>query len=119
MAFCDLVIGSKQLCPPGLSYDQCPHHFDCYVPCASTLAGTWISDKSVAGSPYGGQAYCEQFPRQPGGVVAAEEGLTQYEYWAQVGKTSVPSPNFDTIDHVGPACVYRGVAAYSWVAHLI
>ena len=94
MAFCDNVLGSEQLCPPGLTYDDCPSHFDCYLPCEPTLAGSWFG---VPNSPYGGQAYCEQFPRQPGGTIAPDPDGTQYEYLAQVGKSTVPNPNFDNI----------------------
>ena len=56
------VPGSQQLCPPGMTWRDCPAHFDCYVPCNETVAFEWFA---VASSPYNGQAYCEMFPRPP------------------------------------------------------
>ena len=50
------------MCPPGLSLSDCPKHFDCYMPCNETSAFQWFT---VSGSPYGGLAYCEMFPRLP------------------------------------------------------
>eukprot|EP00798_Chlamydomonas_sp_ICE-L_P001589 gene1589-32977_t len=91
--FCILVTGSKQLCPPGLSIDECPRHFNCYVGCDPALAGIWYQ---VPNSPYGGQGYCEEFPAQPadGGQLPSD---TVYQYWAQVGKPLRPDSNFDDI----------------------
>lgn len=30
LAFCD-VKGSRQLCPPGMTVNECPAHFACYM----------------------------------------------------------------------------------------
>eukprot|EP00798_Chlamydomonas_sp_ICE-L_P006468 gene6469-3102_t len=64
LVFCDLVEGSQQLCPPGLEVSECPSHFDCYVPCEADQVSSWVE---VPGSPYGGLAFCEQFPPPAGG----------------------------------------------------
>ena len=61
-----IVPGSAQLCPPGLTWRDCPQHFDCYVPCNSSVAFQWYL---VPGSPYGGSAYCEMFPRMPSDAI--------------------------------------------------
>lgn len=68
------VEDAKQLCPPGLTFENCPARLDCYVRCSAAQALTWYE---VAGSPYGGHAYCEEFPRTP--VTG-----TVPQYWAQV-----------------------------------
>jgi hypothetical protein len=40
---CDIG-GATMLCPPGLDpVVDCPNHYDCYVPCQDSTAGTWFS----------------------------------------------------------------------------
>lgn len=69
------------MCPPGAA---CPDHRDCYVPCKLSEVDTWIH---IAGSPYNGYAYCEQFQVSEGAPTFA----------AQVGKSVVSRANFDNI----------------------
>jgi hypothetical protein len=90
------IEGSTQMCPLGLRPEDCPRHWDCYIPCDKDLAFQWFDGSqsrfNVDASPYGGQAYCERFPRN------GSEPLPEdypYEYWAQVGKPFVPRANFD------------------------
>lgn len=120
------VEGAQQLCPPGLTFQDCPAHFDCYVPCDASEALTWIP---VDGSPYGGMAYCEAFPRgldsnsdsnstldsNPGSNSTLDPNTDSNStldsnldsnstldsnvtsYWAQVGKAQTFEPNYDNI----------------------
>ena len=97
---CPQVEGAQQLCPPGLTFQDCPSHFDCYVACDASLALQWFN---VSGSPYGDMAYCEAFPRQQ----YADGNTAGVQYWAQVGKPSTFEPNFDDIfqaSHWGGPC---------------
>ncbi|KAL6747997.1 Ion transport protein-domain-containing protein [Haematococcus lacustris] len=102
LARCDAVEGSLQLCPLGLSLlHDCPPTLDCYLACSASAAGTWFD---APGSPYGGQAYCERFPRTPHPAAppdgqAADGPPPQTQYWAQVGAPSVPRANFDGMLH--------------------
>lgn len=84
------VEGAQQLCPPGLTFQDCPSHFDCYVACDASLALQWFN---VSGSPYGDMAYCEAFPRQQ----YADGNTTGVQYWAQVGKPDNMDNNYDQI----------------------
>ncbi|KAJ9521131.1 hypothetical protein QJQ45_022837 [Haematococcus lacustris] len=94
LARCDAVEGSLQLCPPGLSLlHDCPPTLDCYLACSARAAGTWFD---APGSPYGGQAYCERFPRTPHPAAppdgqAADGPPPQTQYWAQVSLCSASS----------------------------
>jgi hypothetical protein len=36
------VSGSVQLCPPGLTWRDCPAHFDCYVRCDASQVYQWF-----------------------------------------------------------------------------
>ena len=40
---CTIVPGSVQLCPPGLTWRDCPAHFDCYIPCDSSQVYQWLN----------------------------------------------------------------------------
>ncbi|GAX86028.1 hypothetical protein CEUSTIGMA_g13443.t1 [Chlamydomonas eustigma] len=116
---CPQVPNAIQLCPPGLTWMDCPPHFDCYVPCNSSVALSWFS---VSGSPYGNQAYCEVFPRsqvasfmqqestlqvvnntlQDGNAITTtpvpnKTKLEQLQFWAQVGQSTTFMPNYDNI----------------------
>ena len=100
------VKGSVQLCPPGLSTRDCPDHYDCYLPCPSSLALQWFQ---VPDSPYGGQAYCEVFPRQLASNYSSLNS-SQVQFWAQVGKAVIPvisggSPSYDNI-YIGMLSVF-------------
>ena len=120
------VPGSTQLCPWGMTWRDCPSHFDCYVPCNSSVAFQWYE---VFGSPYGGMAYCEMFPSeaavdisppppapppsmpssQPSSPLsqsmASSSGRrhlqqsngTAFQLLAQVGKPTTFMPNYDNI----------------------
>ena len=82
------ITDAVQICPPGLTFEDCPSHFDCYVPCNDSLALQWFP---VLGSPYGGMAYCEQFSGQP----VASGGKSVVQYWAQVGEPVTYLPCYD------------------------
>ena len=94
------------------------------MPCNASLAFEWFT---VPGSPYGNQAYCEAFPRQPANLIspppppaapplfgtnASSNPLTgggsgtgvsltssspAPQYYAQVGKSINFQPNYDNI----------------------
>lgn len=85
--YCQLT-DAVQLCPPGLTWRDCPAHFDCYIPCNASLALEWYP---VLGSPYGGMAYCEQFPR------GSDSNDTGVQYWAQVGQPTTYMPCYDNM----------------------
>lgn len=59
--------------------------------------GTWFN---APGSPYNNLAYCESFPR---GIVISSNSsnssaaVIDEQYWAQVGKPSASTSNFDNI----------------------
>eukprot|EP00798_Chlamydomonas_sp_ICE-L_P013416 gene13416-19269_t len=110
--YCNLVLGSEQLCPPGLTYDECPRHYDCYVDCDLSLAGSWYN---VSGSPYGGMAYCEAFPRQPSDGSSLPAG-TEYSYYAQVGKAMVTIFQLLTLDNWPTVCHLYMSAISPWSA---
>jgi hypothetical protein len=85
------IPGAKQLCPPGLDVlDDCPEVWECYMPCGEAQVGSWFP---VDGSPYGGQAYCERFPR------ASSPSSAAPEYWAQLGQADLPRANYDDMFH--------------------
>ncbi|KAG1680114.1 hypothetical protein FOA52_000227 [Chlamydomonas sp. UWO 241] len=84
IAECALVAGSSQQCFEA-NVRACPSHWDCYVPCTVAQVGTWFN---VPGSPYGDQAFCAVE------VAGAAGGVSSN--WAQVGKSVVPSTNFDS-----------------------
>ncbi|GAX83897.1 hypothetical protein CEUSTIGMA_g11321.t1, partial [Chlamydomonas eustigma] len=91
---CPLVTGSVQLCPPGMTWRDCPSHFDCYIACDESLALQWYQ---VPGSPYGNQAYCEVFPRELSMNYTDPAVNGTVQYLAQVGKAVTFMPNFDNI----------------------
>ena len=37
------VSGSVQLCPPGLTWRECPAHFDCYIQCDASQVYQWFN----------------------------------------------------------------------------
>ncbi|KAG1653438.1 hypothetical protein FOA52_010471 [Chlamydomonas sp. UWO 241] len=86
LSYCE-IDGAEQICPPGLTFEECPATLDCYIACDQTLELQWYE---VDGSPYGDQAYCEVFPRTP--VV----GMVP-TYWAQVGQAATLTANYDSI----------------------
>lgn len=76
----------------------------------------------VDGSPYGGQAYCEQFPRNSSfayhDALAAAKGNTSalpFQYWAQVGAPSNPRYNFDNIFQA-VVTVFQILTCDSWAS---
>lgn len=71
---------------------DCPAVWDCYVPCNASVAGQWFS---VDNSPYGGMAFCEQFPRDYD-ASAPDNDPSWPLYLAQVGHPDHPETNFDT-----------------------
>ncbi len=87
------VPGAQQLCPPGMTWRDCPSHFDCYIQCNASQIFQWYS---LSASPYGGQAYCEAFPRAFNDTGYPVIG-PDTQYWAQVGKAVSFMPNFDNI----------------------
>ncbi|GAX76998.1 hypothetical protein CEUSTIGMA_g4445.t1 [Chlamydomonas eustigma] len=92
---CPLVPGSVQLCPPGMTWRDCPSHFDCYITCDKSQALTWFQ---VPGSPYGGQAYCEVFPRDVTfNLTLGTSSGDRVQFLAQAGHATRPMPNFDNI----------------------
>lgn len=95
----------------------CPvHHFSDAIPAMPV---------QVDGSPYGGNALCEQFPRPTDGTAILGEATSDLleeafntlvepsdngtEYWAQVGKADNMLANYDNIFQVHSlACTIRG-----------
>ena len=77
--------------PPGERINgDCPHHYNCYAPCAEADYGTWVE---VDGSPYGGQAYCERFPRparEPAGFSGAYTYLAMARRLSHMLRPPVP-----------------------------
>lgn len=69
------------------------------------LLSTATCSTVLVGSPYNGQAFCEQFPRNSSYLGNATAAVTAdisapagtFQYWAQVGKAVVPDSRFDNI----------------------
>ena len=106
------VPGAIQLCPPGLTLDDCPSHFDCYIPCNASVAFQWFP---FPDSPYGGLAYCESFPRSPAYSVALNN--TGFQFWAQVGKPVIYMPMYDNI-YQAMLSIFVMLTADNWAPNM-
>mmetsp|Transcript_3541 Transcript_3541/g.12709 ORF Transcript_3541/g.12709 Transcript_3541/m.12709 type:complete len:1714 (-) Transcript_3541:989-6130(-) len=87
--FCDHygVEGADYLCPPG-EVDNCPNHYNCFVPCDDTMENAWVTFP-IAVDPFEADSggYCQKYTDE-------EKGVT--EYLVDLGKSYVPRHNFDT-----------------------